>query len=155
GLTGSLHSQAMSDSQSLSGEELADVVRQVLEEARRTAGSGTRFAAGLHEIGVGGENGHYSESAISNWIKGRTMPPADVLLAAAAVARISLDAKLDQALGNPAVEDASTGELVAEVRRELGRLRADVRDLYLRLGFPAPSHLDAPALPSEAIERGA
>lgn len=45
-------------------------------------------------MGVGGESGAYSESSVSNWIKGQVRPPADVVLASAYLYDISLDAAL-------------------------------------------------------------
>jgi transcriptional regulator with XRE-family HTH domain len=134
----------MTDAPSRRPNPWPPVVQTVLEDARRSAGSGAALGAGLEDEGVGTEGGRYSESAISNWIKGRTMPPADVLLAAAKLAGISLDERIT---GKPA-EAGNTAELEAqihELRRELDHLRADLIDLYGRMGFPMPEHPEAEA----------
>ena len=68
--------------------------RELLEEARRAAGGGSALAAALKDAGVSPDSGAYSESAVSNWIKGRTRPHADVLLAACSLYGLSLDARL-------------------------------------------------------------
>ncbi len=117
------------------------LVQEVLDEARRSAGSGPALAERLEAEGVGSD-GRYSESAISNWIKGRTMPPADVLLAAAALGGISLDLKLattsvgeddDSATGEPG---PTIEEKIAGIQHQISRLDALLEDLYLRTGHP-------------------
>ncbi len=55
---------------------------------------GAPLALALRSANVGPESGTYSESAVSNWIKGRARPPADVVLAAASLYGISLDTRL-------------------------------------------------------------
>lgn len=70
------------------------MVRQVVDEARRKLGSGPALTAELERVGVAPESGRYSVSAVSNWCKGRAMPPSEVLLAAALLGGISIDAKL-------------------------------------------------------------
>ncbi len=121
----------------------AQLVQEIVEEARRTAGSGPALAALLEDAGVGPEAGRYSESGISNWIKGRTMPPGDVLLATASVGHISLDQKLTQA--DAAAEDRSESTEITQLRQELedlrrqhGRLEALLIDLYSRTGQTYP-----------------
>lgn len=134
----------MSDDAEPEQPDPAAAVRTILEEARRVAGGGPRFAARLEEVGVGPpETGRYSESAISNWIRGRTMPPADVLLAAALMAGISVDDRLlvsSRSTAQPPSVVVDTNVLVAAMRAELDDLRSDVIDLYGRLGFPMPTH---------------
>jgi outer membrane murein-binding lipoprotein Lpp len=92
------------------------------------------LAAALKGAGVGPDTGAYSESAVSNWIKGRTRPPADVVLAAAALHGLSLDAALGgtPASGEtPSMSRASSDvdDLRAAVARlemmVLGRTRSD------------------------------
>lgn len=126
------------------------LVREIIEDARRRAGTGPVLAQRLEEMGAGREQGRYSESAISNWIKGRAMPPADVLLAAATVASISLDDRLAQATSSgdapPARTDSAPTDVdvvVRDLRRQLGQLQAQVIDLYGRLGFPIPREPEA------------
>ncbi|MGH7918779.1 MAG: hypothetical protein ACREQM_02410 [Candidatus Dormibacteraceae bacterium] len=68
-----------------------DLVRRVLQAARTHAGNAEKLAAQLQDLGIAGEHGRaYSQSAVSNWIRGRTMPPADVLVAAAEIAKLPL-----------------------------------------------------------------
>lgn len=119
------------------------VVQEVLDEARRSAGSGPALAERLEAAGVG-PDGRYSESGISNWIKGRTMPPADVLLAAAVIGGISLDLKLavtsvgeggDSATGEPG---PTVDEKIAGIQRQINQLDALLEDLYGRTGHPYP-----------------
>ena len=97
------------------------VVRGVLDEARRAAGGGSGLAAALRDAGVGPESGAYSESAVSNWIKGRTRPPADVVLASASLYGLSLD----QRLGVPvSSRDQSGTKDVDQLRAAFTRLEA-------------------------------
>jgi hypothetical protein len=108
----------------------AEVVRQVVEDARRTAGSGPMLARRLEESGLS----RYSESGISNWVKGRAMPPADVLLATASIGGISLDERLARDTRLPAVMPATAladiAEEVRQLRQEVGRIPAsDVADI--------------------------
>lgn len=113
----------------------AQLVREILEEARRAVGGGPSFAARLSEHGVGPETGHYSQSAVSNWIKGRTMPPADVLLAAAQIAGISLDDRLAiTATTSRSEEDWQTA--VDDLQAQIDGLRAEMLNLAARLGHP-------------------
>jgi hypothetical protein len=79
--------------------------------------------AALKGAGVGPDSGAYSESAVSNWIKGRTRPPADVVLAAASLHGLSLD----RALGLPA-ENREPGTAGA-ARSDLDQLRITVARL--------------------------
>jgi transcriptional regulator with XRE-family HTH domain len=123
------------------------MVSDVLAEARRHAGNGPLLAEELHRLGVG-PDGRYSESAISNWIKGRAMPPADVLLAAATLGAISLDERL----GAPHSEaDGTPVEAIAEdvrrVSRQLAQMQARVMHLYSRIGeaYPHDQAEDEPA----------
>jgi transcriptional regulator with XRE-family HTH domain len=104
-----------------------DVVRDVLDQARRAAGGGAPLAAALRAADVGPEAGTYSESAVSNWIKGRARPPADVVLAAASLYGLSLDTRLGLAPQRDA--DEVTG--VDELRTAFQRLESLVHE---RLG---------------------
>ena len=121
----------MSDASAAAGGESspAEIVRELLEEARRVAGSGPRLAAQLEAMGIGPpDTNRYSESAISNWIRGRTMPPADVLVAASQIA--------GQPVGLPL---AAAQADVAELQEQIDALRAAVIDIYGRLGFVVPN----------------
>jgi hypothetical protein len=119
----------------------ATTVREILDEARRIAGSGPRLAARLEQLGIGPpDTNRYSESAISNWIRGRTMPPADVLVAASLIA------------GHPLTRPGGTADAAVVLHRledidglqqQIDALRAAIIDLHGRLGFPMP-HLDSP-----------
>jgi transcriptional regulator with XRE-family HTH domain len=104
------------------------IVREVLEEARKAAGGGAALADMLHRAGVGPEAGAYSESAVSNWVKGRTMPPGDVVLAAAALSGISLDQRLGTDANHEGRPAPEPDDEMARLRVEFGRLEALVRD---------------------------
>lgn len=111
------------------------VARQVLDEARRAAGGGAALAAALQTANVGPDSGAYSVSAISNWIKGRTRPPADVLLAAAALYGISLDGPLGldattatRTAPPPAPAPSSGSDDVEGLRAAVSRLEAFVQE---------------------------
>ncbi|HET7415181.1 MAG TPA: DUF5919 domain-containing protein [Arthrobacter sp.] len=96
--------------------------RGLLDQARRSAGGGAALAAALKGAGVGPDAGAYSMSAVSNWIKGRTRPPADVVLAAASLYGLSVDG----ALGLTSRESpaASQGTDMDELRASVKRLEA-------------------------------
>jgi transcriptional regulator with XRE-family HTH domain len=106
------------------------IVGDLVDTARRSAGNGEALAQQLERLGVTGERGRYSMSAISNWVKGRTMPPADVLLAVAVVSGQSLDTKLG--------EHASVNgnQEVDGLKAEVARLQAEMMHLYSRVGEP-------------------
>ncbi|WP_309063299.1 DUF5919 domain-containing protein [Streptomyces sp.] len=101
------------------------VVREVLDQARRAAGGGAPLAAALRAADVGPESGVYSESAVSNWIKGRARPPADVVLAAASLYGLSLDSRIGLA---PQTTVASEATDVEELRLAFQRLEALVHE---------------------------
>jgi hypothetical protein len=125
------------------GTSPAATVREILEDARRVAGSGSRLAARLEELGIGPpDTNRYSESAISNWIRGRTMPPADVLVAATLIAGHPLSRSLSVAEPNAAIRDLEAG--AAQLQYQIDALRSAVIDLYGRLGFTM-SNLDIDA----------
>jgi len=105
-----------------------EIVGELVDTARRSAGNGEALAQQLEQLGVSGERSRYSMSAISNWVKGRTMPPADVLLAVALVSGQSLDAKLNEQRG--------TNEEVDDLKAELARLQAEMMHLYSKIGEP-------------------
>jgi transcriptional regulator with XRE-family HTH domain len=99
-----------------SGSIWARAVSQILEDARRRAGKGPALASRLEQAGVMGRGARYSESSISNWIRGRAMPPADVVLAAAKALGISLDERLG--IGR---EPSDGDRQLAEMRELLAR----------------------------------
>ena len=117
------------------------LVSDVLIEARRRAGNGSLLAEELHRLGVGPE-GRYSESAVSNWVKGRAMPPADVLLAAATIGGISLDSKLGDPTADLSEASAPAVDQLTEEVRRLSRLMAQMQGqlmhLYGRMGEAYP-----------------
>lgn len=112
------------------------IVREVLEEARKASGGGAAFADTLHRAGVGPESGAYSESAVSNWVKGRTRPPGDVVLAAAALTGISLDRRLGTETSHDVVRAPDSADDMTRLRVEFDRLEALVRD---RLAVAGPA----------------
>jgi len=67
---------------------MQNVVKEVMGRAYRHTGG---HAALLLAIRPLIRKQDHKENSASAWIKGRTVPPADVLLAAAKVAEISLD----------------------------------------------------------------
>lgn len=93
------------------------IVRELLDQARRAAGGGGPLALALRSANVAPESGTYSESAVSNWIKGRARPPADVVLAAASLYGLSLDARLGLAHDTAATQPNDVAELRAAVHR--------------------------------------
>ena len=106
------------------------IVREVVEEARKASGGGAAFAEELHRVGVGPESGAYSESAVSNWVRGRTKPPGDVVLAAAALTGISLDRRLGTDGSHEARPALEPTDEVARLRVEFGQLEALVRSHF-------------------------
>ena len=109
------------------------LVGQFIDDGRRTVGNGEALAQALEKLGVGGDRGNrYSMSAISNWVKGRTMPPADVLLAVALVSGQSLDSLLPGRQGT----DQAEGQDVTQLKTELARLQAEMMHLYSKIGEP-------------------
>jgi transcriptional regulator with XRE-family HTH domain len=68
--------------------EMRRLVTRVMGEAKRHSG---KTAAFLLEIRPLISKQDYVENAVSAWLTGRTMPPAEVLLAAAKVSGVSLD----------------------------------------------------------------
>jgi hypothetical protein len=136
----------MTDASAATGAESspAEIVRELLEEARRVAGSGPRLAAQLEAMGIGPpDTNRYSESAISNWIRGRTMPPADVLVAASMIAGQPVGLRLAAAQAD-----------AAQLQEQIDALRAAVIDLYGRLGYTMPN-LDRPAASDVAHQKSA
>ena len=118
------------------------VITDVLSEARRVAGPASLLAERLAELGLHGDRGApYSESAISNWITGRTMPPADVLLAASSIAGISLDQRLGTLEAPRADKQRAANEFeneLRELRRQVALLQTQLMNLYARTGHTYP-----------------
>jgi len=129
-----LHSGAMTSAES-PDSDTASLIREVMYRARQAMGSGTKLAARFKELGIGPDDG-YSESAISNWINGRAMPPADVLLTAAALARMSLGTNADATAPASAAEEWRV--TVEQLQGQVDALRTDVLHLYGQLGIPRP-----------------
>jgi transcriptional regulator with XRE-family HTH domain len=135
--TGSIKNNPIAGATADAAPELAVTVREIIEEARRVAGSGTRLAERLQELGIRpADTTRYSESAISNWIRGRTMPPADVLVAASLIAGLPLVTPRGAAAGE---HGRQVLELGADLQAQVDALRAAIIDLYGRLGYPLPN----------------
>ncbi|MDH4363311.1 MAG: helix-turn-helix domain-containing protein [Acidimicrobiia bacterium] len=124
----------MTTAETPNGAEIPSVVRNTMAQARQAAGSGTKFAARLKEFGVGPDDG-YSESAISNWINGRVMPPADVLLAAAAIAGIPFGSGDDEPQTQAQIEQ-EWRTLIRLLQSQVDELRLEVRHLSGRIEIP-------------------
>ncbi len=129
---------------SSSEPDVSTVVKQIINEAKTVVGSGPVLAEQLERRGVGPDTGRYSPSAVSNWINGRTMPPADVLLAAAQIAGVSLDERLGVATG---VVESDWSSAVDELQEQVDALRAQVIELYGRTGqtFPVDRATEQPS----------
>ena len=110
------------------------VVREVLDHARKAAGGGAPLALALRSADVGPDSGTYSESAVSNWIKGRARPPADVVLAAASLYGISLDSRL----GAGSESDHKEATDLEQLRSALSRLETLVHERLSPPGTVSP-----------------
>lgn len=128
-----LHSEAMSDEEF----DVGLVVRETIEEARRVLGGGPSFAERLAEVGVGPGGGHYSQSAVSNWVKGRTMPPADVLVASAGLTGISLDPRI-LATFTDGRDGTDWRTAVGDLQKQVDALTAQLLEICSRLAIPVP-----------------
>lgn len=131
------------------------LVGKFIDDGRRAAGNGEALSQELEKLGVGGDRGgRYSMSAISNWVKGRTMPPADVLLAVALVSNQSLDGLVPGRQGGVVTD----GEDVTQLKSELARLQAEMMHLYSRVGEPyersEPTAADVDTLRSTGTDDG-
>jgi hypothetical protein len=84
------------------------VIQSVMEEAKKKAGSADRLVAKM------GKDFRRSDSMISAYIKGDSVPPADIFLEAARVMNIKIDVHL---------YGVSLAAEVAEMRSELELLK--------------------------------
>ncbi|MDH4076438.1 MAG: helix-turn-helix domain-containing protein [Acidimicrobiia bacterium] len=116
------------------GTEIPSVIRNTMAQARQACGSGSKFAARLKEFGVGPDDG-YSESAISNWINGRVMPPADVLLAAAAIAGVPFPSGAKEPQTQAEIEQ-EWRMLIRLLQSQVDELRIEVRQLSGQVEIP-------------------
>lgn len=71
---------------------MAELAVQAMQEAKARAGKASVLVARMEPL-VGRR---YDEDSVSAWIRGRTVPPADALLAAAKVTGLSVDDFLRQ-----------------------------------------------------------
>lgn len=114
---------------------LARTVALLMEEARRKAGSGVVLAERIEHL-VGRR---YDVDSVSAWATGRTMPPADALLAAAKVTGLSLSAALIDTGSRASIDWSQLEKEREELRQRLdveGRideLRHDVDQLQDQL----------------------
>lgn len=119
--------------------------RQIIAEARRRAGRAVELAAQLAQMGILGPGGQpYSEASISSWIKGRSHPPAFVVLAAAKAYEISIDALLG--MSRDRASERRFSELSAQVMKIRERVDAQL-DSFKR-------ELDRGARQQLLVERG-
>jgi hypothetical protein len=103
--------------------EVATTVANVISEAIGRAGK-ARALAKLIEPLVGRE---YADRTVSAWGRGDVMPPADVVIAAAAATGLSLDEAV-----------VGIGLERSEVMRRLDQMERRVRDLEARVGSTSP-----------------
>ncbi len=103
---------------------MAVVARQVLVEAERALDKADALARAMEPH----LHRRYSDSAIYAYTNERSVPPGDVLLAAALAAGISLDEKLG--LARPPTE---TRREIEVLRAEMAQLRSVVSNLDDRL----------------------
>lgn len=126
---------------------MAVLAREVLVEAERALDKADALAAAMEPH----LNRRYSDSAIYSYTNERSVPPGDVLLAAALAAGISLDQKLALAR-----RQTGTGQEIDELRAEMAELRGVVASLQEQLTGQAdvPSHrLSAAAPPGRSASR--
>jgi hypothetical protein len=106
------------------------ITRRVVKQAREATGSASKLALELDRMGINGDNDRpYSDSAISNWTKGRTRMPGDVLLGLAYLSGTSLD---------EIVGIRGEAESAKSLRQGIDEIRGMVADLYLHLGLEMP-----------------
>lgn len=96
---------------------MAELARQVVREAADSIGTADDLAARMEP--------HlrrlYGNSAIYQYVNGRAVPPGDVLLAAAAAAGISLDARIGVGPDDAEVEELRTR--LVELAGQMGELQ--------------------------------
>ena len=102
--------------------DMQTLVKEVMGRAYRHAGG---HAALLLAIRPLIRKKDHQETSASGWVTGRSVPPADVLLAAAKVAHVSLDELL---FGESLVARQD------RLERELGELRKTIEDRPLLAG---------------------
>lgn len=107
---------------------MAVLARQVLVEAERTLDKADALAVAMEPH----LQRRYSDSAIYAYTNERSVPPGDVLLAAALAAGISLDEKLGLARHR-----TDTGRELDELRAEMALLRDEVADIQDRMACRA------------------
>lgn len=114
------------------GAKIRGVIKEVIASARQEAGGDALdLVSRLKEMGIkSGRNaaGDYSPSIVSKWLKGRVVPPADVVLAAAIIGRFNLD----DALRGP----GSTQAQIAQLRDELRSTATTIEKLARRIPVP-------------------
>lgn len=118
-----------------------DVVREVMAAAKRRFGKADAF---LLAITPYIRKKDYKRNAVYSWLNGNSMPPAEVVLAAAKVSNLALDEylsgesiaiRLDQVVE----EQRQTAETLREVQEQVRGLREALEGRRLRLqGGSAP-----------------
>jgi hypothetical protein len=97
---------------------MAELAVQAMQEAKERAGKAAVLVARMEPL----VNRRYDEDSVSAWIRGRTVPPADALLAAAKVTGISIDEFLGREGDRPESLSARIGhqaEAIEDLRREV------------------------------------
>lgn len=104
---------------------MRELVRTILLEAQQHAGSHKQLVAQITPL-IGR---HYEQNSVSAWLKGRNMPPADVLLAAVKVT--------ENAAKPISLDDLLFGESLQEqmtlLKEEVRGLTGEVADLKRRI----------------------
>jgi transcriptional regulator with XRE-family HTH domain len=99
---------------------MAQLAEQVMQEAKGRAKKASVLVARLEPV----LRRRYDEDSVSAWVTGRTVPPADALLAAAKVSGISIDEYLqsEEALERTADRIARQTQEIEELSEKVQRL---------------------------------
>jgi myo-inositol catabolism protein IolC len=110
---------------------MAQVAHELMVEAMQRVGKAEGLAIRMEAL----LDKRYGESAIYAYTNARSVPPGDVLLAAAAAAGVSVDERLGIGRQPDATERelAAQGQVLDQLRSQLEALRKQVADLQADL----------------------
>jgi hypothetical protein len=114
--------------------QLAASVQDVVKEAIERVGKAHALALQIHSV-LGRT---YNHRTVSAWARGDAMPPGDALMAAAKVARVSLDARLMDKSLEPGEQLKAIQEELADQRKLMAQLEERLRSLS-EANTPDPS----------------